>query len=279
VQLLYNELSAGTDSYAIGGQASAKLKFGPWTATPQFFALKWDNPSAILQASGFAAQATKGVDSNGDTINLTGEGPGCASGSAGSTKLPATPLCALASNGFTNAVFTGAKGIPQLWSGYFYTDYLLSNEVKTGIARLPLNLVLEFQDNLNAAAHPLDSKGKVIPGLGPQNKGYLGDISLGQTRQKNDIQFGYGFWRQEQDAILATFSESEQRASTNILEDRIYASWKVRSNVLASFNLWHGRTLNTNLENNAALVQKAITKAGQPEPYLNRYQFDLLYTF
>src|SRR5262249_44763232 len=150
---------------------------------------------------------------------------------------------------------------------------ILNNQIKTGIKKLPVNVVLEFQDNIDAAAHPLDTKGKVIPGLGPQNKGYMGDFSLGQLQQKNDIQIGYGLWRQEQDAILATFSESEQRASTNIVEQRLYASWKIRSDVLASFNLWHGHTLNTNLENNAALIQKAISKAGQSEPNLNRYQF------
>lgn len=280
LQLLYGEVSAGTDSYAIGGQASARLQYGPWTATPQFFALKWNNPSAILQASAFAVQATKGTDSNGDTINLPGEGPGCASGSAGSGKLPGTPPCALASNGMTNAVIVDpATKLPRLLSGFFQTDYLLTNEIKTGLPRFPLNVILEFQDNIDAADHPLDTKGNVISSLGSQGKGYLVDVSLGQLRNKNDFQVGYGFWRQGQDAFLATFAESEQRASTNIIEHRIYASWKLRSNVVAAFNLWHGRTLNSNLQNNAAVVQKAIKTPGETEAYLNRYQFDLIYTF
>jgi len=180
----------------------------------------------------------------------------------------------------TNAVFTDpVTKLPRLLSGYFYTDYILNNEIKTGLKKLPLNVLVEFQNNLDAADHPLDTKGNVISDLGSQGKGYLADISLGQTKNKNDIQFGYGFWRQGQDAILATFSESEQRASTNIIEHRIYASWKIRSNTLASFNWWRGRTLNSNLENNAAFVQKVITTAGDAEPYLNRYQFDLIYTF
>jgi len=280
MQLLYNEISAGTDSYALGGQASSTFELGPWTATPQFVALKWNNPSAILQANAFAVQATKATDSGGGTINLPGEGPGCANGTAGSDKLPAFAPCALASNGMTNAVFTDPlTGAPRLLSGYFNTDYILNNVVKTGIERLPFNLLLEFQQNLDAANHPLDSKGKVITGLGPQNMGYMVDAGLGQSRNKNDVQFGYAFWRQEQDAILATFSESEQRASTNVLQHRIYARWKLRSNTLAEFNLWRGRTLNTGLENNAALNQKTIKAAGDREPYLNRYQFDLIYSF
>jgi hypothetical protein len=199
---------------------------------------------------------------------------------AGTAKLPASPPCALASNGMTNAVVTEPlTGTPRLLSGYFNTDYILNNVVKTGIDRLPFNLLLEFQDNLDAARHPLDTKGKVLTGLGPQNMGYMIDASLGQSKTKNDVQFGYGFWRQEQDAILATFSESEQRASTNILEHRIYARWRLRTNTLAEFNLWRGRTLNSALENNAAVIQKTISTAGTREPYLNRYQFDLIYSF
>jgi hypothetical protein len=122
--LFYQEVAAGTDSYSLGGHASARLKFGPWTATPQFLAMKWNNPSAILQASAFAVQATKGTDSNGDTINLPGGGPGCASGNAGTGKLPSTPPCALASNGITNAVITDPiSKPPRFLSGFFYTDY------------------------------------------------------------------------------------------------------------------------------------------------------------
>src|SRR5213592_1739480 len=33
---------------------------------------------------------------------------------------------------------------------------------------------------------------------------------------------------------------------------------------------------NSNLENNAALTPKTITTAGQQEPWLNRFQFDLI---
>jgi endonuclease III-like uncharacterized protein len=52
--------------------------------------------------------------------------------------------------------------------------------------------------------------------------------------------------------------------------------YKLRQNTVANFTWWHGRTLNTNLEN-AVLVQGL--KAGQVEPWLNRLQFDLNYSF
>src|SRR6202165_4663547 len=36
IDMLFNEFSAVQDSYSLGGQASAKLAFGPWTAIPSF---------------------------------------------------------------------------------------------------------------------------------------------------------------------------------------------------------------------------------------------------
>lgn len=282
INYLFNEVTAGTDSYALGGQGLTKLQLGPWTATPSFLAIKWQGTSALLQASAFNVQATT-TGSSGTTpagpFPTPGEGPGCAKGSAGSTALPSFAPCAFGPNGITNAVFTDSTGKPRFWSGFFYADFILNNQFKTGLERFPVNLLLEFENNLDAASHPLDTKGNVIKNLGSQNKEYGVDVSLGQVRNRNDVQFGYAWLRQEQDSVLASFAESDQRAPTNILQNRIYALWKLRSNTLASFTLWHGRTLNSGLENNAALAAKTITTAGQKEPSLNRFQFDLIYTF
>ena len=290
IELLYNESNSGSsakarqDSYALGGQISAKLQMGPWTATPSFLSLKWNRPDAILQASAFATQAnTTGSDvpvippaTGLPTLNVPGEGPGCATVLAG----PKFPPCVFAPNGMTNATFISLSStgvpIPHFFSGFNYADFILNNQIKTPLARLPINLLLEFEDNLDAEPHPLDSTGNVISSLGPQNKEYGVDFSVGQVKNKNDIQIGYAWLRQEQDSVLASFAESDQRAPTNILQHRIYALWKLRSNTVASFTWWHGRTLNTNLENS---VKATGVKVGQVEPYLNRLQFDLIYSF
>lgn len=269
LQLLYSEVTKGDDSFAVGGAVSAKLQFGPLTTTPSFTLLDWRFPDAILQASAFANQATS---SGNPAIPISGEGPGCATGFG----LPSVPPCAIASNGMTNATFTDAQGKLHFLSGFEYADFILDNQLKTGLERFPLNFVLEYEDNLKAASHPLDSKGNVISSLGPQGRGYLFDLSLGQIKNKNDLQFGYAFWRSEQESILATFSESEQRAATNILEHRVYACWKLRSNVAAQYSLWIGRSLNSNLEH--AVLAPGV-KAGQTESWLTRHQFDLIYSF
>ena len=269
MQLLYNEVAKGDDSFALGGNVSATFQLGPLTTTPSFTLIDWGFPDAILNASAFATQATT---SGTPAIPIPGEGPGCATGSG----LPSVPPCAIASNGMTNATFVDAKGQRHFLSGYEYADFILNSQLKTGLSRFPLNLVLEYEDNLKAAEHPLDSKGNVITSIGSQNRAYLGEISIGQIKNRNDLQFGYGFWRSGQDSILATFSESEQRAATNIIEHHIFASWRLRSSVVAAYNAWIGRTLNSNLQH--AALAPGVT-AGQEEPFLVRHQFDLIYSF
>jgi Putative porin len=269
MQLLYNEVAKGDDSFALGGNVSASFQLGPLTTTPSFTLIDWGFPDAILSASAFATQATT---SGNPAIPISGEGPGCATGSG----LSSVPPCAIASNGMTNATFVDAKGQRHFLSGYEYADLIVNNQLKTGLSRFPLNLLLEYEDNLKAADHPLDSKGKVISSIGSQGQAYLGEISIGRLKNRNDLQFGYGFWRSGQDSILATFSESEQRAATNIIEHHIFASWKIRSNTVAAYNAWIGRTLNSNLQH--AVLAPGVTP-GETEPFLTRHQFDLIYSF
>jgi hypothetical protein len=266
MQLLYGESSSGTDSYTIGGQVSSRLQIGPLTATPSFSLMKWNNVDSILNASAFAVAATSG----GAGIPTPGEGPGCAK--AG----PSTAPCFFAPNGFTNSTFIDAGGKPHFRSQFNYADFLLNNQIKTGFNRLPLNLALEYLNNLDAADHPVDGSGALLSTLGKQSHAYLVDVSLGQTKNKNDVQFGYAWLRQEQDSAIASFVESDQRAPTNILQHRIYASWKLRNNITAQYTLWVGRTLNSNLQHSALA---SGTSAGQTEPNLRRMLIDLVYTF
>src|SRR6202047_5378164 len=103
MQLLFNESSTGTDSYALGGQVSGKLQLGRLTTTSSFLALKWNNPDSILQASSFAVQATTTTGG----LPVPGEGPGCSKGSG----LPTVPPCAFAANNLTNAPYNDPSEI------------------------------------------------------------------------------------------------------------------------------------------------------------------------
>ncbi|MGA9799399.1 MAG: putative porin [Terriglobales bacterium] len=270
MQLLFNESATGTDSYALGGQLSTKLQIGRLTTTPSFMAIKWNNPDSILQASAFAVQATTTTGG----LQVPGEGPGCSKGSG----LPTVPPCAFSANGMTNATYNDPSGKPHFYSQFLYADFILNNQIKTGSDRFPINLLLEYENNLDAKDHPLAATGNgvVLTGLGKQSHTYLADISLGQTKNKNDIQIGYAWLREEQDAALAPFAESDQRAPTNILQNRWYALWKLRANTVASYTFWYGRTLNSSLQH--AILATGV-KPGEEEPYLTRMQFDLIYFF
>lgn len=290
MELLYSENSTGQDSYVLGAQVQARLKAGPWSATASFLNQHWNHPDALLQASAFAVGATT-TGSGTISYPAPGEGPGCATNG----NLPKFAPCAFAANGMTNGTFLDASGKAHFISGFDIADFILNNQFATGSARFPINLLLEFEENLDAAHHPLSAAAgnPVLTNLGSQNKAYTADLSIGRAVRRNDVLFGYAWLRQEQDAVLASIAESDQRAPTNILQNRVYANWKVRSNTLAGFTWWYGRTLNTWLENNAALYnnwggsvknaavagKSTISAPGQQEPWLNRFQFDLIYTY
>jgi hypothetical protein len=329
MQLLYNEnagtssstlgaYGGGRDSFAVGGQAGARLQpLTFWTLTPSFTLLNFRYPDALLSASFFATQATSTnnvnityVNSSGKTVVATfplpGEGPNCATPT--SSGLQTSQACALAPYGMTNSTYVDSKGVLRFLSRFLYADLILNNQFQTGMARFPLNLLLEYEDNLNASDHPFDytytntSKGALDtfanqsaaqaaanPNLGKQSHAYLADISLGQLKKKGDVQFGYAFLREEQDAAISSWGESEQRSPTNVLQHRFYALWRFAPNTTASFTWWHGRTLDPYLQNALLAAGMAVSKtagtgvlvpgSGAQEPWLNRLQFDLIYTF
>ena len=287
IYLAVNEASKGPDSYAAGGSVSGALQFGPWSLKPSYTILNWHLTDALLQASAFAVGATSGgtTSTTGGVITTTGtgqlpgEGPGCASIQGYVTVAP----CAFAANGMTNATYlttnsAGTSVTPHFLSKFLYSDLVLNNQIKTPIARLPINLMVEYEQNLNAANNPLDIAGGST-GLGKQDKAYGFDFSVGQNTKKNDVQFGYSWWRIEQDAIIASFGESDQRSPTNVLQNRIYGTYRLQKNVLAQYTLWFGRVLNNGLENNNAVVKSAPGDTPTKEPNLKRQQIDLIYTF
>jgi len=109
-----------------------------------------------------------------------------------------------------------------------------------------------------------------------QDQAYWLETSIGQQRDKNDLQFGYSFARVEQDALISQFNESDMRAATNVLQHRVFFGWQVQRNVQIALTHWLGRTLNVNLQNAA---KPAGLPAGQQDPWLNRSQFDVVYRF
>jgi hypothetical protein len=242
----------GGDAFAAGGQMSAKLQLAKrWTMTPSYTILNWRNVNFLLNATGTV------TGGSGATIGV------------------------FAPNGMTNATVNAGAPIggvqaKQFWSGYLYSDLILDNNINTKWANWPVRVTLEYLDNLNAQAHPLTATGAVATDLGSQSHMYFAAITFGQTKNKGNFQVGYYWLRQEQDSALASFVSSDQRAPTNILQNRFQAQYQAKSNVTLASTFWYGRTLNTGLQN--ALMAPGKT-AGQTDPYLTRLQFDVMYKF
>jgi hypothetical protein len=247
MQLMFNEVSKGPDSWASGGQIGAKFAIGSrWTMTPTYTLLNWYGENALL--------------------NTAFQGAG----------VPFAP------NGQTNSSFTGGGcpvGNTCYTGGFLYSDLILNNSFKTWSERFPLYVIGEYEQNLDAGPSLLATGvgacfGK--PCWTPQDKAYAVEIGMGQQKNQGDWQFGYEWRRQEADSVLSSFVESDQRAPTNTLQNRLYLNYKIRKNTQLMFSDWIGRTLNTNLVN--AVNAEGIT-TGQQDPYLNRLQLDVVYTF
>ena len=231
MQLFFNEVSKGSDSYATGGQFTATLAVSKrWSVTPSYTVLSWHNIDAILNAS----------------PSVTGKG----------TVGPFAP------NGMTNATFTDANGVNHFVSGFLYSDLIVNNKIRTPMEKLPLNLNLELINNLNAATN--------------QSHAYYAEAGFGQQKARGDWKFGYAFVRQEQDSVISSFNQSDQRAPTNVVDHRFYLQYKVAHNAQLAYTQWFGRTLNVNLVNAATV---AGNPAGAKDPTLSRMQFDVIYSF
>jgi hypothetical protein len=256
VLLFFNEVGGGTDSHAVGGQFSTRWQLGKnIVATPSYTILNWNGSDAIAQAT--------------SPVTL----PQPATPAVG-TPLPqptTQPVRIINANAMTNAtvvIGTGGSQRRGFVSDFMYSDLILNLAIKTPWARFPVAVVGEYEDNLRARNN--------------QSSMYFGEFSIGQTRNKNDFQFGYSFAHIEQDAVISQFNESDYRAPTNVVQHRTFASWTLSPAVTATYTLFVGRTLNTALQN---AVRTGIpapppgATAWLEEPWLKRMQLDLVYRF
>jgi hypothetical protein len=248
--LFFNEVGAGTDSNAVGGQFLTRWQLGQYvTVTPSYMVLNWNGSDAIAQAANPVTLPQPNTPATGAPLP---------------TPVAQNPRIINASN-LTNATVVIGTGTAQrrgFVSDFMYSDFVLNLAIKTPWARFPWAIQGEYEDNLRAR----NSQGSM----------YMFETSLGQTRNKNDFQFGYSFARIEQDALISQFVESDYRAPTNVVQHRTFLNWALNPNTTASYTLFVGRTLDRTLQN--AVVAPGLP-AGLQDPWLKRMQFDIVYKF
>lgn len=253
LQLDVNEASSSNDAFVYGGQAQAKLQLGKfWTMTPSYTILNFRNENQLLSIGSTSTAITGTYTSGTSTYGY------------------------FAPNGLTNCVRAATTAAPNaartFCSKFLVSEIILNNQIKTGLPKLPFNLLAEYGQNLNAEPSTVDGR--------KHDKLYFMEASLGQSKAKGDAQFGYSFARTEQDAVLASFAESDQRFPTNVAQHRIFGNYRVRNNVTLGYTQWIGRTLNSRLfgSTNSGASTSPFA-AGTTEHLLKRGQLDVVFTF
>jgi hypothetical protein len=161
----------------------------------------------------------------------------------------------------TNVIIgEGAQAIYA--SGFRYANLIVENAIRTRWESLPVMATVEYQRNLLAVSG--------------RDTGTSLRLDVGRQQKPGDWGFGWHVFRVEQEAIASALGESDWRAPSNVLQQRMAVTRTVQDHVQLLFTWYRGRTLDRTLAG-AVLVPRL--PVGRIEPWANRMYFDLLYRF
>ncbi|HKO42894.1 MAG TPA: putative porin [Pyrinomonadaceae bacterium] len=134
--------------------------------------------------------------------------------------------------GLTTASNNATNRDGRLSSGFNLIDILGRLELKHS-KRFPVAVILNFVTNTQT--HDIIAAGPggadvVIPNN--ENNGFWGEVQVGQTRARGDMQFGYTFLRVEKDAVLTPFNWSDITQQSDMRVHRLNFSYTVDPRVL-----------------------------------------------
>ncbi len=134
-------------------------------------------------------------------------------------------------------------------------------DIDTGKSRWPLMLQLDFTNNTRPCTNIF------VATCNPRDRsGWWGEVQVGKTAEKGDINFGYTFIRIEREAVLAAFNFSDLRSPTNVVTHRFNFGYQAFKNITLAYTLLVGRQLQT-------------ATSPTEEPWQKRMQFDVVYKF
>lgn len=127
--------------------------------------------------------------------------------------------------GLTNASNNATNRDGRLSSGFNLVDLLARLEFKQS-KRWPVTLLLNFVTNTQT--HDVVTAGPggadlILPNN--ENNGFWGEIQIGQTKARGDMQFGYAFMRIEKDAVLTPFNMSDITQQSDMRGHRMVFSY------------------------------------------------------
>jgi hypothetical protein len=175
--------------------------------------------------------------------------------------------------GLTNASNNATNRDGRLASGYNLVDMLARLELKHS-KRWPVTLLFNFV--ANTQAHDVVTAGPggadlLLPNN--ENKGFWGEVQVGQSKARGDTQFGYTFLRVEKDAVLTPFNFSDITQQSDMRVHRFLFGYTVDPRV--TFNVIGLVTQRLN----GLLGPFAATPPGSLDRSTFRLQFDTVLKF
>jgi hypothetical protein len=188
----------------------------------------------------------------------------------------------------TNEVTVGgtsyAIGVTNITNAQFASKFSLFDslariDVTTPSAKWPVAFIGDYVQNMGACANQVNiaptpanttsihySQSTNFACNARERRGYWGEAQVGRAQKKGDWQFDYARIFIEREAVLSNFDYSDIRQGSNVTQHRLMAIYEVYPNVQLSVTALIGRPLN-------------FDSTTPPQPWLQRYQFDVIYTF
>ncbi|MGI8835379.1 MAG: putative porin [Pyrinomonadaceae bacterium] len=175
--------------------------------------------------------------------------------------------------GLTNASNNATNRDGRLASGFNLVDLLARLELKHS-KRFPVAILLDFVTNTQA--HDVVVAGPtgldvLLPNR--ENNGFWGEIQVGKTRERGDIQFGYTFMHIEKDAVLTPFNMSDVTQQSDMRAHRLQFSYAADPRVTFTVTGIITERLN------GLLGPFTVTPAGSSNRATTRLQFDTVLRF
>ncbi len=167
----------------------------------------------------------------------------------------------------------------QFESQFGLLDSLATFDIRTPWQRWPIRLIGDYVQNTEACGN--------LNGLRPvpantasvhysqslnfacnshQRRAYWGEIQVGNAKKRGDWEFDYAHMFIEREAVMSAFDYSELYQGSDVTEHRAEIIYEVHRNVQLGYTALIGRPLN-------------FGNTTPPPNWLERMQFDLVYTF
>jgi hypothetical protein len=260
----------GRDLALFGGQVRARLEpsskvaLNLWIADLFFSGTQFISPVQV-----FGSQLQLPV-----TFTIPAAGTTPAQTITTQVSIPRDLLVAGHANlGLTTASNNATNRDGRLSSGFNLVDLLARLELKHS-KRWPVTVLLNFVTNTQT--HDVVTAGPggadlVLPNN--ENNGFWGELQVGQTRARGDVQFGYTFMRVEKDAVLTPFNMSDITQQSDMRVHRLIFAYAADPRVTFSvIGIVTERP-------NGLLGPFAVTPPGSSNRPTTRIQFDTVLRF